>query len=152
SRPSDERQHRALHGLTRSLIANMVHGVTEGFSKVLEIQGVGYRATARGKDIELAVGYSHPVPVAAPEGISLSVESATRVVVSGRTLVAASSLDPEASKEGPKGDAAKAVGLLLGKRATESGISSVVFDRGGYRYHGRVRQVAEGAREAGLKL
>jgi large subunit ribosomal protein L6 len=83
ARPSDERQHRALHGLTRSLIANMVHGVTEGFSKVLEIQGVGYRAVARGKDIELAVGYSHTVPVAAPDGITFAVESPTRIVVSG---------------------------------------------------------------------
>jgi len=83
TRPTDERNHRALHGLTRSLIANMVHGVTEGFSKVLEIQGVGYRATAKGKNIELAVGYSHPVPIAAPEGITLTVETPTRVVVSG---------------------------------------------------------------------
>ena len=82
-RPDDERQHRALHGLTRSLIANMVHGVTQGFSKVLEIQGVGYRATAKGKNIELAVGYSHPVPVLAPDGITLTVESPTRLVVSG---------------------------------------------------------------------
>ena len=83
TRPTDERNHRALHGLTRSLIANMVHGVTEGFSKVLEIQGVGYRATAKGKNIELAVGYSHSVPIAAPEGITLTVETPTRVVVSG---------------------------------------------------------------------
>jgi large subunit ribosomal protein L6 len=83
SRPTDERNHRALHGLTRSLIANMVHGVTEGFSKVLEIQGVGYRATAKGKNIELAVGYSHPVPIAAPEGITFTVETPTRVIVSG---------------------------------------------------------------------
>jgi large subunit ribosomal protein L18 len=72
--------------------------------------------------------------------------------VSGRTVAAASSLEAEAGKDGAKGDAAKSVGLALGKRAKESGISSVVFDRGGYRYHGRVRQVAEGAREAGLTL
>jgi large subunit ribosomal protein L6 len=83
ARPSDERNHRALHGLTRSLIANMVQGVTEGFSKVLEIQGVGYRAAAKGKDIELSVGYSHPVPVAAPDGITFTVESPTRLVVAG---------------------------------------------------------------------
>ena len=83
SRPTDARTHRALHGLTRSLIANMVQGVTEGFSKVLEIQGVGYRAAAKGKNIELAVGYSHPVPVEAPEGITLTVETPTRLVVSG---------------------------------------------------------------------
>ena len=69
--------------LTRSLIANMVQGVTEGFSKVLEIQGVGYRATSKGNNIELAVGYSHPVPVAAPEGITFTVETPTRVIVSG---------------------------------------------------------------------
>jgi large subunit ribosomal protein L18 len=72
--------------------------------------------------------------------------------VSGRTLAAASSLDAEATKDGPKSDVAKSVGLLVGKRAKESGISAVVFDRGGFQYHGRVRQVAEGAREAGLKL
>ena len=83
TRPTDRGQDRALHGLTRSLVANMVHGVTEGFSKVLEIQGVGYRATAKGKNIELAVGYSHPVPVEAPEGITFTVESPTRIVVSG---------------------------------------------------------------------
>ncbi|MGZ4103873.1 MAG: 50S ribosomal protein L6 [Actinomycetota bacterium] len=83
ARPSDARTHRALHGLTRSLIANMVHGVTEGFSKVLEIQGVGYRAAAKGKNIELAVGYSHPVPVEAPDGITFTVESPTRIVVAG---------------------------------------------------------------------
>jgi len=83
ARPTDERNHRALHGLTRSLIANMVQGVTEGFSKVLEIQGVGYRATAKGKNIELAVGYSHPVPVEAPDGITFTVETPTRLVVSG---------------------------------------------------------------------
>src|ERR687886_2218500 len=69
TRPTDRGEHRALHGLTRSLIANMVLGVTEGFEKTLEIQGVGYRAALRGKDIELAVGYSHPVKITAPEGI-----------------------------------------------------------------------------------
>ena len=72
--------------------------------------------------------------------------------VSGRTIAAASSLEADAPKEGVKSDVAKTVGLLVGKRAKESGIEAVVFDRGGYRYHGRVRQVAEGAREAGLKL
>lgn len=83
TRPSDGRTHRALHGLTRSLIANMVLGVTQGFSKVLEIQGVGYRAAAKGQNIELAVGYSHPVPVEAPAGITFTVETPTRIVVSG---------------------------------------------------------------------
>jgi large subunit ribosomal protein L6 len=82
-RPSDRRDHRALHGLTRSLVANMVQGVTEGFEKRLEIQGVGYRAALRGKDIELSVGYSHPVVIEAPSGIEFEVPQPTRVVVRG---------------------------------------------------------------------
>ena len=82
-RPTDRGEHRALHGLTRSLIANMVQGVTEGFEKRLDIQGVGYRAQLRGKDIELAVGFSHPVSVKAPEGIEFEVPAPTQIVVRG---------------------------------------------------------------------
>jgi large subunit ribosomal protein L6 len=82
-RPTDRGEHRALHGLTRSLIANMVLGVTEGFEKRLEIQGVGYRAQLRGKDIELAVGYSHPVSIKAPDGIDFEVPQPTQIVVRG---------------------------------------------------------------------
>jgi large subunit ribosomal protein L6 len=82
-RPSDRGEHRALHGLTRSLIANMVEGVTQGFEKRLEIQGVGYRARLQGKMLELAVGYSHPISVTAPEGIEFEVPAPTRVVVRG---------------------------------------------------------------------
>src|ERR1700690_660272 len=70
TRPTDRSQHRALHGLTRTLVANMVTGVTDGFEKRLELQGVGYRAQLKGTDLELALGYSHPVPVKAPDGIS----------------------------------------------------------------------------------
>jgi large subunit ribosomal protein L6 len=83
SRPTDRDQHRALHGLTRSLVANMVQGVTDGFQKQLEIQGVGYRAQLKGRDLELAVGYSHPVAIAAPEGIEFEVPAPTRIVVKG---------------------------------------------------------------------
>jgi len=83
SRPTDRGEHRALHGLTRSLVANMVHGVTTGYEKRLEIQGVGYRAQLKGKNLELAVGFSHPVGVAAPEGIEFEVPQPTRVVVRG---------------------------------------------------------------------
>jgi large subunit ribosomal protein L6 len=84
SRPDDERMHRALHGLSRSLVANMVSGVTDGFTKELEIVGVGYRATARGSNtIELALGFSHPVVVDAPEGISFEVPVPTRIIVKG---------------------------------------------------------------------
>ena len=82
-RPTDRGEHRALHGLTRSLIANMVQGVTDGFEKRLEIQGVGYRARLQGKALELSVGYSHPVAVSAPEGIELEVPTPTQVVVRG---------------------------------------------------------------------
>jgi large subunit ribosomal protein L6 len=83
TRPSDEGEIRALHGLSRSLIANMVTGVTDGFRKTLEIVGVGYRVQAKGQDLEFSLGYSHSVPVTAPEGITLRVESPTRFVVEG---------------------------------------------------------------------
>ena len=82
-RPTDRGEHRALHGLTRSLIANMVQGVTEGYEKRLEIQGVGYRAQLRGKGLELALGYSHPVSVEAPEGIEFDVPQPTEIIVRG---------------------------------------------------------------------
>ncbi|MEA2440871.1 MAG: large subunit ribosomal protein [Thermoleophilaceae bacterium] len=85
TRPTDRGEHRALHGLTRSLIANMVTGVTEGYTKRLEIQGVGYRAALKGRDIELQVGYSHPVPVKAPEGIEFEVPAPTQILVKGNS-------------------------------------------------------------------
>ena len=83
TRPTDRGEHRALHGLTRSLLANMVLGVTSGYEKRLEIQGVGYRAQLKGKNLELAVGYSHPIPITAPQGIEFEVPQPTRVVVKG---------------------------------------------------------------------
>jgi large subunit ribosomal protein L6 len=83
-RPDDEREHRALHGLTRSLVNNMVVGVTDGFSKDLEIVGVGYRAIAQGPSrLELALGFSHPVVVEAPEGVTFEVPAPTRITVRG---------------------------------------------------------------------
>jgi large subunit ribosomal protein L6 len=83
SRPTDRGEHRALHGLTRTLVANMVTGVTAGFQKNLEIQGVGYRAALKGRDLELALGYSHPVEVKAPDGITFEVPQPTRITVRG---------------------------------------------------------------------
>jgi large subunit ribosomal protein L6 len=83
TRPTDRGEHRALHGLTRTLVANMVQGVTDGFEKRLEIQGVGYRAQLRGRDLELALGYSHPVSIKAPDGIEFEVPMPTRIVVRG---------------------------------------------------------------------
>ena len=83
ARPTDRGPHRALHGLTRSLVQNMVIGVTEGYEKHLELQGVGYRAQSKGKGLELALGYSHPVVVEAPDGIEFDVPEPTAIVVRG---------------------------------------------------------------------
>jgi large subunit ribosomal protein L6 len=83
TRPTDRGEHRAMHGLYRSLVANMVIGVTEGYAKTLEIQGVGYRAVLKGRDLELALGYSHPVSIKAPDGIEFEVPQPTRVTVRG---------------------------------------------------------------------
>lgn len=83
SRPNDERESRALHGLSRSLINNMIIGVTEGYTKKLEIVGTGYRVMAKGSDLEFALGYSHPISISAPEGISFAVEGANKLTISG---------------------------------------------------------------------
>jgi len=83
TRPDDERDSRSRHGLTRTLVANMITGVTDGYVKALEIQGTGYRVAAKGQDLEFSLGFSHPVVVPAPEGISFAVESPTKFSVSG---------------------------------------------------------------------
>jgi large subunit ribosomal protein L6 len=83
TRPSDEPRHKALHGLTRTLVANMVEGVTKGFSRALEIQGVGYKAEVKPFGVQLVVGFSHPVPYHAPQGIKISVDGNTQVKVEG---------------------------------------------------------------------
>lgn len=83
TRPDDERVSRSLHGLTRTLLANLITGVTDGYEKKLEIVGTGYRVTAKGSDLEFALGFSHPVSVKAPEGISFTVESPTKFAVVG---------------------------------------------------------------------
>ncbi|WP_165984415.1 50S ribosomal protein L6 [Streptomyces sp. YIM 98790] len=83
TRPNDESRNRALHGLSRTLVANLITGVTEGYMKRLEISGVGYRVQARGSNLEFALGYSHPITVEAPEGITFTVETPTRLTVQG---------------------------------------------------------------------
>ena len=83
TRPNDDRRNRSLHGLTRTLVQNLVTGVTEGYTTKMEIHGVGYRVALKGKDLEFALGYSHPVPIEAPEGITFAVETPTRFSVSG---------------------------------------------------------------------
>ena len=100
-RPTDRGEHRALHGLTRSLIANMVEGVTTGFQKTLEIQGVGYRAQLKGKDLELALGYSHPVPIKEPEGITFEVPQPTRIIVKGNSKQAVGEIAANIRKQRP---------------------------------------------------
>ena len=100
-RPTDRAEHRALHGLTRSLIANMVEGVTVGFTKTLEIQGVGYRAQLKGRDLELALGYSHPVPIKAPEGIEFEVPQPTRIIVKGSSKQAVGEIAAIIRKQRP---------------------------------------------------
>ncbi len=82
-RPDDQRENRSLHGLVRTLVNNMVVGVTQGFTKELEIQGVGYRAALAGRDLDLALGFSHPVKVTAPEGVTFEVPAPNRIIVSG---------------------------------------------------------------------
>jgi large subunit ribosomal protein L6 len=101
TRPSDRGEHRALHGLTRSLIANMVQGVTDGFEKRLEIQGVGYRAQLKGQNLELALGYSHPVPVEAPAGIEFEVPVPTEVVIRGNSKQAVGEIAAQIRKKRP---------------------------------------------------
>jgi large subunit ribosomal protein L6 len=100
-RPTERGEDRALHGLTRTLIANMVEGVTKGFEKRLEIQGVGYRAALRGTDLELNVGYSHPVVLKAPQGISFEVPTPTEVIVKGIDKQAVGQIAAEVRKVRP---------------------------------------------------
>jgi large subunit ribosomal protein L6 len=101
TRPTDRGEHRALHGLTRSLVANMVEGVTSGFQKSLEIQGVGYRAQLKGRDLELALGYSHPVSIKAPDGIDFEVPVPTRVIVKGNSKQQVGELAANIRKQRP---------------------------------------------------
>ena len=249
-RVDDSRGNRSLHGLQRSLIANMVTGVSEGFSKDLEIVGVGYRAQAQGPDkMEIAVGFSHPVYVQAPPGITFEVPAAdphhrarlrqaarrpgrrrhpqapqaralqgqghplrrraraaqSRQVrqvedrsmsltkpqhrvrrhrrvrkkvmgtaqrprlavfrsnkhiyvqaiddIAGHTVASASTMEADLRANATATtDAATQVGKLIGERVKAAGIESVIFDRGGFKYHGRVAAIADGARAAGLQL
>jgi large subunit ribosomal protein L6 len=83
SRSSDQARHKAMHGLSRTLLANMVTGVTEGFSKTLEMHGVGYRAQMQGKDLEVSVGFTHPVKVSSPEGVEFEVDGTSKIIIRG---------------------------------------------------------------------
>ncbi len=125
TRPDDERNSRSLHGLTRTLISNQITGVTEGFTKGLEIVGTGYRVTAKGSDIEFALGYSHPILVKAPEGITFTVEGNTKVSVSGIDKQAvgevAANLRKLRKPEPYKGKGVRYAGEVVRRKAGKSG-------------------------------
>jgi large subunit ribosomal protein L6 len=125
TRPDDERTSRSLHGLTRTLIANQIHGVTQGFSKGIEIVGTGYRVTAKGSDIEFALGYSHPIYVKAPEGITFTVEGNTKLTVSGIDKQAvgevAANLRKLRKPEPYKGKGVRYAGEVVRRKAGKAG-------------------------------
>ncbi|AOY56475.1 50S ribosomal protein L6 [Candidatus Rhodoluna planktonica] len=125
SRPDDERNSRSLHGLTRTLIANNIQGVTQGFTKGIEIVGTGYRVTAKGADIEFALGYSHPILVKAPEGIKFEVEGNTKLTVSGISKQAvgevAANLRKLRKPEPYKGKGVRYAGEVVRRKAGKSG-------------------------------
>jgi large subunit ribosomal protein L6 len=125
NRPDDERRSRELHGLSRTLVANMIVGVTEGYKKTLEINGTGYRVTARGKDLEFALGFSHPVNVVPPAGITFSVERPTQFTVSGidKQLVGevAANIRKIRPPEPYKGKGVKYQGEVIRRKAGKAG-------------------------------
>lgn len=125
ARPSDSARHKGLHGLARTLVANMIAGVTKGFTRQLEIQGVGYKAETRPKGVRLVVGYSHPVEYAAPAGISISVEGNTLVTVQGadKELVGQVAADLRAVRppEPYKGKGIRYVGEHVRRKAGKTG-------------------------------
>ena len=125
SRPDDERDSRSLHGLTRTLIANQVIGVTTGYTKGLEIVGTGYRVTAKGSDIEFALGYSHPIFVKAPAGITFTVEGNTKLTVSGIDKQAvgevAANLRKLRKPEPYKGKGVRYAGEVVRRKAGKAG-------------------------------
>ncbi|SEA12798.1 large subunit ribosomal protein L6 [Bowdeniella nasicola] len=125
TRPNDERESRSLHGLTRTLIANMVEGVTKGYEKKLEIVGTGYRVTAKGQNLEFALGFSHPISVTAPEGITFVVESPTKFSVSGisKQLVGetAASIRKLRKPEPYKGKGVRYAGEQVRRKAGKAG-------------------------------
>ena len=125
TRPSDEQNHKALHGLTRSLIANMVEGVTKGFTKTLEITGVGYKAEARPYGLQFALGYSHPIEVRAPAGIKLTAPNPTTVIIDGADKEIVGQIAAEIRSLRPpepyKGKGVKYQGEVIRRKAGKAG-------------------------------
>jgi large subunit ribosomal protein L6 len=129
-RPTDQARHRALHGLTRSLIANMVQGVTEGFRRSLEIQGVGYRGEKRGRNLVLNVGFSHPVEFDVPEGIEIELESPTLIHVNGADKQTVGEVAAEIRHVRPpepyKGKGIRYVGEQVRRKAGKAAVSGTL--------------------------
>lgn len=127
-RVDDHRQSRALHGLSRALLANMVQGVTDGFTRELQTVGVGYRAALRGQDLELQVGYSHPVVIEAPEGITFEVPEPTRIFVRGidKELVGQTAAEVRAVRppEPYKGKGIRYAGEMVRRKAGKAGVTT----------------------------
>ncbi|MEV4274705.1 50S ribosomal protein L6 [Actinoplanes xinjiangensis] len=125
NRPNDERKAKELHGLSRTLVANMIVGVTEGYKKVLEINGTGYRVTAKGKDLEFALGFSHPVVVVPPAGITFSVEKPTQFTVTGIDKQLVGEVSANIRKIRPpepyKGKGVKYQGEVIRRKAGKAG-------------------------------
>ena len=140
TRPNDLKKMKSLHGLTRTLVANMVTGVTKGYEKVLEINGVGYRAQKQGKKLILSLGYSHPVEMEDPEGLESVLDGQNKITIKG--------ID--------KQKVGQYAAEIREKRKPEpykgKGITTVVFDRGGFIYQGKIQALADAAREAGLNF
>src|SRR5438309_235434 len=131
----NSRHANAMSGTMRALVANMVAGVTKGFEKRLTLVGVGFRAQAQGDKLNLALGFSHPVVHQMPKGIKVATPTQTEIVITGGNR-----------------KAAEIVGQRIAAKAKENGVEKVAFDRAGYRYHGRVKALAEAARASGLKF
>ena len=125
TRPTDQPRHRAMHGLTRTLGDNMVRGVTEGFAKTLEMQGVGYRAQMQGKDLQLAIGFSHPVNIPPPAGIEFEVEGTTRIIVKGSSKEQVGQVAADVRKIRPpepyKGKGIRYLGEYVRRKAGKAG-------------------------------
>lgn len=128
TRPSNQRHHRALHGLTRTLIANMVKGVTEGFSKVLMIEGVGYRAEVKGENLVLQLGFSHPVEFKIPKGITIKMEGQTKIIISGADKQQVGEVAAEIRKlkvpEPYKGKGIRYLGEYIKRKVGKTGVAT----------------------------